>query len=275
MSAHGPDPDLLGVWKPVWTQTNGQPKRQSRELWVFRADSFVMLLDDDDAIEFPLSIDPSTRPKQLEHGIYEVVGDVLRIAQVFPGVPRPTEFETTLGDMRTVTFLERTPLDPYLSIEDLHAHFKSGFGPPPELPPLDDRQFNAEAEKFVTELMRGLDRSARLSERDAVVFHVSWLITDAENGGFYQFFYNSSAGAPDETAISLRKIGACDTARLVEEGCRLFPDGRPGSDYATRQTQLVAFTLEQCETLRALEQQFYTRHEDICLLVKNYWDAHA
>jgi uncharacterized protein (TIGR03067 family) len=66
------------------------------------------------------TVDPSKTPKtidlahseggakgQMQLGIYEVEGDVLRLALATPGSPRPTDFSATAGDGRTVVSWKR------------------------------------------------------------------------------------------------------------------------------------------------------------------------
>ena len=66
------------------------------------------------------TVDPSKTPKtidlahsegaskgQMQHGIYEVAGEILRLSLATPGSPRPDDFSATRGDGRTVVTWKR------------------------------------------------------------------------------------------------------------------------------------------------------------------------
>lgn len=272
------DDELFGVWKLESTQTNGQPQRRERELWVFRHGTLTIVRDDG-THHARISVDPSASPKHLDTdimfqptGVYEIDGDTLRVSQVVPNMPRPTEFKTLWGDMRTVSVLRRVEADPRISGDELHDLLLSEFGPATEYPDLIE--FDEDADEFISDLMRDIyDKASEMTAKEEVIYHVSWLITEVNNGGFHQFFYNSTGDNAVETAELLRKIGAPQTATLVETGCKLFPEAAPSKDYQQRRSQLERFTLDQLETLRDLEEQFYSRREDLNLLLKKYWEG--
>ena len=191
------DDELRGVWKLEWTQTNGQPKYRERRLWAF-CDGALVVVGEESTHQFGVSIDPSAIPKHLDTdtpfyptGIYEVEGDTLRVAQVFTaGMPRPTEFETTSGDMRTVSVFRRLDADPRTPPPELQGLLVSEFGPPREYP--ERMEFDAE--------------------------------------------------------------------------------GTPSKDWRQRHAQLDRFSLDQLETLRDIEERFYSRREDLNLLLKRYFE---
>ena len=76
------------------------------------------------------------------------------------------------------------------------------FGPPKE--PLPHHKPNKDAETFVDNLMRNITGNGR---KASVVWNISWLITEVDNGGFHQFLFNSSGDNAVQTAIDLRTIG--------------------------------------------------------------------
>ena len=77
-----------------------------------------------------------------------------------------------------------------------------------------------------------------------------------------------------ETVEDLRKIGAPDTAKIIESGCSLFPSSSPAKDFDERREQMEAFSLGQMDILQDLSQQFYSRREDLNLLLRDYWQQH-
>jgi hypothetical protein len=178
-----------------------------------------------------------------------------------------------MGDTVTVTALQR--LDerlPEVEAQDWHTLLLSQFGPATVYP--ERREFDKEADQFVSELMRSFyKRSTPLSDREQVVSNVSRLIDEVNNGGFHQYFYNSSGDHALETARQLRAMGASETAGLVETGCSLFPDRKPAKDIERRRAQLEEFTVDQLEVLRDLNERFYSRREDVHVFVQEYWKS--
>ncbi|MCE9548674.1 MAG: DMP19 family protein, partial [Planctomycetia bacterium] len=104
-----------------------------------------------------------------------------------------------------------------------------------------------------------------------VVWNVAELISEVENGGFHQFLYNSSGDNAAETATQLRLIGAPKTAAMVDTACGLFPRTGPAKELELRRTQLARLSDKQIAVLDDLDAQFYARDEDLCLLLKAYW----
>jgi uncharacterized protein (TIGR03067 family) len=270
------DGDLEGVWKLESIQTNGQPPYREREIWVFRH-GMLTRAGDGHVFNSKIWVDSAASPKSLDTdslfamGIYEIDGDTLRVAQTLRGMPRPAEFRTTRGDQRTVSVLNRLDADADSSEAELRALLISEYGPATEYP--EPMEFDEEAEVFVDSLIKDNDKKqGALTAEEQLVERISWLMTEVDNGGFHQFFYNGSGNHAAETAEALRKIGAVETAALLEAGCKLFPGGAPPRDQAARQAQMESFTLDQFESLRDLEQRFYARREDLNLLLKQYWE---
>jgi uncharacterized protein (TIGR03067 family) len=273
------DDELSGVWKLESTQTNGGPRRRERQLWVFDQNSLTIVTDDDD-FNVKMSVDPGKSPKQIDadlpfqaQGIYRIEDDTLSISQTPANVSRPTEYTTQWGDLRTVSILRRVRATPNLSPAGLQEMLVAEFGPEPQYPPRIE--FDEEAEAFVSQVMDGVfaKRGTWNTKEEEVAHHVWWLMTEVNNGGFHQYFLNSAGENAVETVEALRKIGAIETAALVETACQQFPDKRPPKDRQQRIAQLDKFTLDQLEVLADLDERFYSRREDLNLLVKKYWES--
>jgi len=274
------DDELISVWKLESTQTNGQPPRREREMWVIRQGTLAIFRDSGvEVAEITLNI--SASPKWLDFdfgiesiGIYEIDGDTLSLCWVFdlaPNLSRPSDFSTTDGDFRTVSILRRVHRDAHLPREEFVKLLLSHFGPPKK----DCKvtvEFDKQAEEFISRLMRELCDKLEMTDAELIVYRISWLMSKVDNGGFHQFFHNSTGEFSLETAEALRRIGAEETAAMVEAGCGLFPQGKPLKDFRQRATQLSAFTLDQFEILRDLQNRFYARKEDLALLLKQFWE---
>lgn len=271
------DDELVGVWKLESTQTNGQPRRRERELWVFR-NGTLTIVSDGRTNHVKISLAPVESPKHIDTdivlqptGIYEIDDDTLRIAQVVPNMPRPNEFKTIWGDLRTVSILRRVDSDSRKTTDQLNDLLLTEFGTANVYQ--ERMEFDDRANEFISDLMRDIyDKAGERNPKEEVVYQVSWLITEVNNGGFHQYFYNSSGDNSVKIVGFLRNIGAPETATLVEIGCKLFPDGSPSEDYRKRRKQLEQFSLDQLETLRDLQERFYSRREDLNVLLKAYWE---
>ena len=135
-------------------------------------------------------------------------------------------------------------------------------------------EFDEQAELFIGDIMSEIySRPRALTEREEVVYHVSWMMTEVNNGGFHQFFHNATGDDAPETANLLRRIGAPETASLLERGCELFPNGKPPKDYQERRLQLEKLAPAQLKALDELTERFYSREEDLHFLLKRYWDS--
>jgi uncharacterized protein (TIGR03067 family) len=267
------DDDLIGVWKLDTEQTSGQSAYSNRQLWVIRHGTLT-IVDDGGIGHFEISVDPSSNPKILDvHrwfqpiGVYEIDGDILRVCRTVAQLPRPTEFITKLDDLRTLSVLQRLDADPRMSSDELRDLFQTEFGPRTEYP-----EFDKEAEEFVYSLMRD-EPTEWWTEKRMVFEDVVRLITEINNGGLHQFFYNGTGDTAVETISFLRRIGAPETAKLIEAACQLFLGGTVPEDYRERRVQLEHFTHEQLKTLGQLEEQFFSRKEDLFLLLRKFWES--
>lgn len=80
----------------------------------------------------------------------------------------------------------------------------------------------------------------RLDERDRTIIAIWSLIGEVGNGGFSQFFYNSSGDWAIETVEALERIGANHVARIVRSVIADFPGGSPSPDRVVRHRQIAA-----------------------------------
>jgi hypothetical protein len=84
---------------------------------------------------------------------------------------------------------------------------------------------------------------------------------EINNGGFNQFFYNSSGDFAHETLTSLRTIGANKTADILQQAIDQFPDSTVPKDRAKRQEILEQIENTADEVWEQLDQAFY-KYED-------------
>ena len=120
-----------------------------------------------------------------------------------------------------------------------------------------------------------LERLARvgfdgLSEPDRELATLWGLEADVNNGGFDQYFFNSSGDQAFFAEIALRLIGANKMADIVSKAVAVFgPAGVP-RDRKARQEMLEQLRDASADLWDDLDRQFYAYPNDISALVERY-----
>ena len=109
-----------------------------------------------------------------------------------------------------------------------------------------------------------------LSDGEKVVLFIENLEREVNNGGFYQFFWNSSGDHAQETLTALKSIGANKTAEIVSKAYAEWPDGNIPSDRMTRQNKLETIEDKSEETWNNCDSKFYEYEDDISSLLLIY-----
>jgi len=92
-----------------------------------------------------------------------------------------------------------------------------------------------------------------------------WVLeVEVDNGGFHQYYSNSTGYFAGATVDALRAIGAGNTARLLAAANAEFPGAVPPTDRARRQDLLGKIDAAR---FTALEKEFYQRTENLCSLL--------
>jgi hypothetical protein len=114
-----------------------------------------------------------------------------------------------------------------------------------------------------------------LTEPERVLFIVWAAVGQIENGGFDQFFYNSSGNFALETVSALESVGAINKGAVVKRALALFPDSLPPRDRDARIKLLdtIAGTEDE-DPFDSLNEEFYAIPENTDLLLAAYLEAH-
>ncbi len=130
-------------------------------------------------------------------------------------------------------------------------------------------------EKYLFSLARDIQSResdvglARLAPKDQVFFLIWALEAEVNNGGFNQFFFNSSGDHAAATAEALRTIGAIKMAAILDRAINLFGKDGPSRNREQRQHQLTSLSEQQQEILSELDTKFYAYPDNLSeLLVK-------
>lgn len=112
-----------------------------------------------------------------------------------------------------------------------------------------------------------------LSHAERVLHHVYWLESEVNNGGFDQFFFNSSGDYALDTPTALDEIGAHHTANLVKRALDLFPGGSPSRDREQRVEQLDSMDEAIRDQFADLDSEFFEYQDPLGELQVKYMAA--
>jgi hypothetical protein len=109
-----------------------------------------------------------------------------------------------------------------------------------------------------------------LNEYEKYVIFINMLDAQVNNGGFDQYFFNSSGENAHETLIALEKINAPKTAKLLTDAISVFPKLPIPKDTNVRRKLMDNLSDKISNTWDELDNQFYKSQEHIGGLVINY-----
>ncbi len=136
----------------------------------------------------------------------------------------------------------------------------------------DPTKFSIALSELVAQSPRGFAES-RLAER--IVWCVSALEAEVNNGGFSLYFMNSAGDLAMETVDALDRIGAHKTMALVKEAMAVFPSPGPAASRTSREAQLDALPPTAQDTWNRLDQEFFAYPDDLPSLMRSFVNAHA
>ena len=110
----------------------------------------------------------------------------------------------------------------------------------------------------------------RLPEPVQHYLRVRFLVDEVNNGGYSQYFFNSSADEAPKTPAALRAIGAEREAAALEKAFGLFGKGGPSPDRGLRQKQLARLAKSSDEDLDDVEEKFPELPRDVEKLLLLY-----
>jgi Domain of unknown function (DUF4375) len=107
------------------------------------------------------------------------------------------------------------------------------------------------------------------------VFSAIWeLESEVNNGGFSQYFVNSSAETTPFIVEALKTVGAREAAAICERAIlAAFPAEIPSSEQAIR-SAAVDFPDEVLNQLENLDQEFFSYPDDLTDLLFRYVSKH-
>lgn len=109
-----------------------------------------------------------------------------------------------------------------------------------------------------------------LAEEERTVYVVWWLEAEVNNGGFHQYFWNSSSDRANEALAEFEKVGAIKTAALLKSAMTIaFGDESP-INRSARQALLEINGESKLEKLGKLDMDFYEYNENFYEYINRY-----
>lgn len=137
-----------------------------------------------------------------------------------------------------------------------------------------------EMEQRLQRLANALESKIANTAGDALspperVFRCVWeLEAEVNNGGFTQYFFNSSGRHAPDAPAALRAIGAAATAVLVDAALELMGRGVSWGDDVRRQAAVERLEHGAGARLEALDAKFYACPDDLTVKLHAYVAKH-
>ncbi len=114
------------------------------------------------------------------------------------------------------------------------------------------------------------DSGQKLTQKETYIACVFIFDQELNNGGFDQFFWNSSGDRTQITLDGLRAIGADKTADLLKSAMAIFPDGIIPEDRNKRQEIMDSIEDKTSDSWEQLDNKFYDYEDDLTELIIEY-----
>ena len=101
-----------------------------------------------------------------------------------------------------------------------------------------------------------------VTEPQKYIYLNRWFENQINNGGFCQYFVNSSSDVVHHTVESLRIIGANETADMLQKAIDQFPEKAVPNTYDERVDVLDKIGKSATDVWKELTQKFYTNPPD-------------
>ncbi|MEB2776075.1 DMP19 family protein [Algoriphagus sp. D3-2-R+10] len=120
-----------------------------------------------------------------------------------------------------------------------------------------------EIDNHVSELCSYGEEMTKLTEEQKLFYYNQCLEREINNGGFNQYFFNSSGDFAHQTVQSLRVIGANTTVDILQKAIEQFPDRNVPQD-RTERHEILEQIQETAEPIwEELDQKFFAYEDDL------------
>ncbi len=109
-----------------------------------------------------------------------------------------------------------------------------------------------------------------LAEKDRVLISVWELEAEINNGGFDQYYFNSSGNLAHFAPLALDLIGASKMSDIVRRANSVFGKAGPSQNWETRQGQLESALSKDAGIFEQFDLEFYGYPDDLEVLLTRY-----
>jgi hypothetical protein len=131
-----------------------------------------------------------------------------------------------------------------------------------------------ELDNYISDLCDYGECIEKLNDHQKFFIYNQIVEREVNNGGFNQFYYNSSGDYANEVLESLKSIGDEKTVQIIQEANERFPDKNVPKDREERQEILEKIEDEVNGTWENLDQRFCEYEEDLNALNMAYIKKH-
>ena len=110
----------------------------------------------------------------------------------------------------------------------------------------------------------------QLSEPEKTFVYIDIFEGELNNGGLFDFFYNTSGAFAHQVLDAYQAIGAEESAAIVSQAIALFPDLPVSKDLFSRRQLLSNLKHTVLDEWEKLETQFFNSEEAIVTLLIDY-----
>lgn len=118
-------------------------------------------------------------------------------------------------------------------------------------------------DNYISELSNYGANIEELSEAQKIFYFNQNLEREVNNGGFRQYFYNSSGDFSHETINALKEIGATKTASILQKAIDQFPNKLVPSNREERINTIKKIEDIASNIWNELENDFYNYEDDL------------
>jgi Domain of unknown function (DUF4375) len=102
-----------------------------------------------------------------------------------------------------------------------------------------------------------------LSDTERRMLAVLGVEAEVNNGGFDQYFFNSTGDNAEVALVGLKEMGATATAELLERAMAVFPGSKPPADRFKRQELMQRIAAQSEPVWEKCDNEFYKPKESL------------
>ena len=114
-----------------------------------------------------------------------------------------------------------------------------------------------EIDNFISQLCEYGENLNALTESQKQLFFIQEFEREMNNGGFKQYFTNSSGDNAQETVVALNLIGAKSMAKILQKAIDKFPNKKAPKERDERENIVEKMEEKNDEIWEKLEEKFY------------------